>query len=118
MNRENDLFFLLSSAISWLSLFVMIGGLVVCVSNQRFLPKIRWLSLGFAGLILAGIWNRVGIPFLTQAGIVRNGLGVLLFISSMVQLISMGLLVWGLSALLSDYRRRLSPKEEAFEELI
>src|SRR4051794_11859440 len=118
MVHDPGLVFLVNGILSWASLLLTLGGLAICVSNQRLSPKLWLTSVGFAGLLLGGFWNRLGLPFFANTQPRMSPLILLVLMGSIIHLISWSLLVYGLAATFSDLQRRLSRKEDPLEELV
>src|SRR3954451_14002598 len=108
MTGEPKILFFMNTLISWSSLIVTLGGLVLCLSHQRSSPKMWLVSLGFAGLLLGALWYRLGIPLFTQGG---SPIVAMLLIGGLIHLISWSLLVCGLAGIFSDLRHRLPRKD-------
>src|SRR5438045_4108261 len=91
-----------NSLLSCASFLIPLGGLVICVSNQRSSPKMWLMSLGFAGLVMGGLWNRLGLPFLANSWGGKPLLSELVLLGGLIHLIAWSLLVWGLRGIVSD----------------
>jgi hypothetical protein len=77
------------------------------------------LSLAFGGMFVSGVTSRIMVRLVVAT--VGTGTGmysVLFLLSGLVSLVSWITLVWGLSSVLVEFRRRMPAKPDGAEDLL
>src|SRR4051812_2238631 len=109
MGMNTPLVDLLREGLLWLTLLVELLGLVGCLYHLRLSFWVKAIALGFALLLLAGLWNR-GMFFLFRWGMRDDlplPLDVLFVLSSLGYLAGTTLVVLGLGLTFADARKQL-----------
>ena len=92
---------------------------IVCIMNLRASRHVIWLALGFMGLTVSGLANRLFVLTLNRGGtgVTTEMIQAVFGATALGSAVSMGLIVLGLHLVLRDVVRRMNEGKARFGSL-